>query len=127
MRVAAGLLLVVAAGCNSGEAPQPMAAPETVRLTAQAPEAVLVVPTGNAGKMLVEITRVDNPELHEVTLVVAFDGEKGAPQRFSLYPPDRPARIAVRVPGDARQMHVSIESRETLPALVELRALPFAR
>jgi hypothetical protein len=77
--------------------------------------------------MLVEITRVDNPELREVTLVVTFEGANDAPQRFSLYPPDRPARIAVRVPKGAQRMHVRIESIEKLPALVELRALPFPR
>jgi hypothetical protein len=36
--------------------------------------------------------------MREVTLIVAFEGEKDAPQRFSLYPPDRAARMAVRVP-----------------------------
>lgn len=99
----------------------------TVRLTPQASEAVLAVPAGNDGRMLVEITRVDNPELREVTLVIAFEGADGPPQRFSLYPPDRPARIAVRVPEGARRMQVRIESREVLPALVELRGLPFPR
>jgi len=127
VRVAAGLLLLVAAGCNSGEAPRPMTTPETVRLTAQAPEAVLTVPAENDGNVLVEVTRVDNPDLREVALVVAFEGENGAPQRFSLYPPNSPARIAVRVPGGARRMQVRIESSEKLPALVELRALPLPR
>ncbi len=127
MKVAVGLLFLAAAACNSAEPPTPLPVPEMVRLTPHAPEAVLAVPAENGGKMLVEITRVDNPELREVTLVVAFEGENGAPQRFSLYPPDRASRIAVRVPDGARRMHVRIESRENLPALVELRALPFPR
>lgn len=127
MKGAACLLFLAAAACNADEAPPPLTAPETVRLTPHAPEAVLTVPTEDGGKMLVEITRVDNPELREVTLVVTFEGANDAPQRFSLYPPDRPARIAVRVPKGAQRMHVRIESIEKLPALVELRALPFPR
>jgi len=105
----------------------PMTAQETVRLTPQAPEAVLSVPADNGGMMLVEVTHVDNPELREVTLIVGFEGEKGAPQRFSLYPPDSAARIAVHVPGGARQMQVRVESSEKLPDVVELRALPLPR
>jgi hypothetical protein len=124
---AVGLLLLAAAACNSGEPPPPVPVSETVRLTPHTPEAVLAVPAENGGKALVEITRVDNPELREVTLIVAFEGEKGAPQRFSLYPPDRAARIAVRVPDGARRMRVRIESREKLPALVEVRAAVFPR
>lgn len=127
MKVAAGLLLLAAAACNSAEPPPPRAVPESVRLTPHAPEAVLAVPPENGGKMLVEVTRIDNPELREVMLIVTFEGETVAPQRFSLYPPDRAARMAVRVPDGARRMHVRIESRENLPALVELRALPFPR
>jgi len=127
VKVAVGLLLLAAAACDSAEPPLPVPVHETVRLTPHAPEAVLTVPADNGGKMLVEITRVDNPELREVTLIVAFEGEKDAPQRFSLYPPDRAARMAVRVPPGARRMRVRIESRETLPALVEVRAAIFPR
>jgi hypothetical protein len=126
VRVAAALLVLVAAACNSAEPPPPVTTPETVRLTPRAPEAMLSVPK-NGGKVLVEVTRVDNPELREVTLLVAFEGKNGAPQRFSLYPPDRAARLAVLVPDGARRMQVRIESSEKLPALVEVRVLPFPR
>jgi hypothetical protein len=88
---------------------------------------VLAAPSNSGGKMLLEITRVDNPELREVTVVVSFEGGRLEPQRFSLYPPDRAARIAVRVPEGAQRMQVRIESQEKLPALVELRAVPFPR
>jgi hypothetical protein len=129
MKVLAGLLFLATAACNSAEVPPPVTMTETptVRLTPQAPEAVLAVPADSGGKLLLEVTRVDNPELREVMLVVAFEGSDHAPQRFSLYPPDRPARIAVRVHGDAQRMRVRIESSEKLPDLVELRALPFPR
>lgn len=127
MKRAIGLLLLAAAACNSAEPPPASPVTETVRLTPQGPAAELAVPPGNAGKVLVEVTRVDNPELREVTLIVSFEGENGDSQRFSFYPPDRPARIAVRVPEGARRMQVRIESRDKLPALVEVRALPFPR
>jgi hypothetical protein len=127
MRVLAALLCLAAAACNSGEPPAPVKSLETTELTPQAPEAVLAVPADTAGKLLLEVIRVDNPELREVTLVVSFEGGSIAPQRFSLYPPDRAARIAVQVPEGARQMQVRVQSQEKLPAMVELRARPFPR
>jgi hypothetical protein len=127
MKVLAVLLVLAAVACGSAEPPAPVTMSDIARLTPQAPETTLAVPPTSDGRMLVEITRVDNPELREVTLVVSFDVGNDTPQRFSLYPPDRGARIAVRVPEGAAKMQVRIESRESLPALVELRALPFPR
>ena len=123
------LLLLVLAGALSGtacagpgEGSQAMPAQ---RITREMPVARLALPQQHGRGVLIEVTRVDNPTRAGVTLVVRAKGHAEPLARFALFPPDQPARFALRVPGDVREVEVTLapeEHAKAAPPLVEVRA-----
>ena len=123
------LLLLVLAGALSGtacagpgEGSQAMPAQ---RITRETPTVVLALPERRERRVLIEVTRVENPEHAGVTLVVRAKGHAEPLARFTLFPPDQPARFALRVPEEAREVEVTLapeEHTKAAPPTVEVRA-----
>lgn len=94
-------------------------------LTPGAGEARLALPESAAAEQraFLEVMRVTNPDRRPVILVVTVEGGGGGEQRLALYPPDKPARFALRLPRGAHGLRVRIDAGERgPPELVELRA-----
>jgi len=114
---AALALLLSGTACAGPEANQTM---PIQRITRAVPETTLALPAARRGRVVIEVTRVDNPGGVAVTLVVT--GETAEPlARFALYPPDKPARFAVRVPEGVTRLRVALEAKGEAPPLIELR------
>jgi hypothetical protein len=115
------LLLLAALACAQPPADQPI-----VAIGPKARAAVLALPTNHGGKIVIDVTRVLNPRQYPADLTVRLAVNDRPLARFALYPPDQPARIAVRVPKAAVSVIVRLEgSVQRSPTLIELRAVAF--
>jgi hypothetical protein len=124
-RPLAGLACSVLLGC--AEAPMTVGEPgETRRLGTQA--TALPLPKAAGDTILLDVVRVDNPDQQAVTLRIAFDGAEAPPRIVALYPPDRPARIAVPLPPGAKAVRVKfVEGSEAKAPRVEVRLMSLAK
>ena len=123
MTCAASALLLVLAALACGQHPPDR---PSVEIGAKVRAAVVALPVGHGGKVLIDIIRVVNPRQFPVNLTVRLTGQNRLLLRFALYPPDQPARVALRVPEGAAAVIVRLEgSAQEGPALIELRAVAF--
>lgn len=114
LRLLPGLLVLASAACEPPRAQGPAPAPAlrsagtAAQLSAAAPFARLRLPP-QAGRLVLEILDVNNPELHPVRIDVRIAGAAELHQSVSLYPPDRPARTFLRpVPAGTEAIEVTL-------------------
>jgi hypothetical protein len=98
----------------------------SVVLSTASPRGVLSVERGTE-RLLLAVTEVTNPGDNPVTIVVEDNGSPPAVQRFSLYPPDRPARFSIRLSHGATEVRVSLVSARSAAngnVSLQLKAVP---
>ena len=99
--------------------------PAGARLTPAAAAVTLVRPTGAV--IVLDVERVDNPSGAPVTLIVETPGAAAPLATLTLYPPDRPARLAFRAPRDAETLVVRLApapANRGAPRSIDIRLLP---
>jgi hypothetical protein len=79
-----------------------------VELDAESREASLALPAGRSGRVLVAVRPLPGRAAGGTVSVFA-EGSQELLARFTLYPPDQPARFAVAVPADVRRLRVVFE------------------
>lgn len=120
--LALGLMLSGCSDYPSDDGPA-MASPSV--LTPETPSAELALPAGAERGVLLVVSRVVNPALREARLGIYVPGERQPFQTVTLYPPDRPARVALTPPTAARRVVVRLErGAEPPPERIEIGVSP---
>ncbi len=96
---------------------------ETVILDAEQPSAILTLPPRHGGRLLIEIAPIGKGAKGPVTVAVSAVGNEATVERFSLYPPDRPGRFALRNAGQGAAVKVSIEGEWVAAGRLSIRAI----
>ena len=104
MRYAAGVALLILLACSRA---MPPSTDTPVVMNEASPRATLPIPS-NSGRLVIDIRDVVNPDLAPVTITATDDGSPAAVQRFTLFPPDQPARFAIRVSPNATKLLLSL-------------------
>lgn len=123
-----GIAIAMLASAMVACAEAPSFEPIMIRLTPDSRTATLDLPSDHDGRAMIEVVQVDNPDQLSAMLAVRVPGQSQPLQRFSLYPPDQPARMALRVPQGARQVIVELEQQGSAsPRAVSLRVAPLPK
>ena len=104
MRAAAGLLLLLLPGCSRAVPPTTYG---PVAMSSASPNAVLPIPL-NSGRLIIDVREVENPDQAPVTITAVDDGSPPSEEKFTLYPPDQPARFAIRTARGATRLRLSL-------------------
>lgn len=92
-----------------------------VELDAESREASLALPAARGQRVLVDVRPVPG-RASGGTVSVFADGSQDPLTRFTLYPPDQPARFAVSVPAAAQRLRVRFEPvRQGSPGAVTVQ------
>ena len=96
---------------------------ETIILNADQPSAILPLPPRRGNRLLIEIAPIGKGAKGPVTVAVSAIGGEDPVERFSLYPPDRPGRFALRNVGQGAAVKISIESDRTAAGPLSIRVI----
>jgi len=84
---------------------------QPTELTPARERAQLALPVNHGGTIILVADRVENDRQVPIVLVAEDNGRAAAPRQLTLYPPDRPARFALRLSPGATHVAVVLKSK----------------